>query len=263
MAAKGKPEMAASQPEIAKQLENHFRNLYKLRQIADFLTEPTRLSRLRTKMKPFYAMNEAELVNWSSNATEMAGTYTAELFPGAGGAAELEAFEEAGNAFIAAKAAQLDAEAAAKNATVAKNEAKAAWLGLVGPYNNEWQLSSLVTESIRTKMQLPVRQGPGSITAPVTPTDVVVTPNANGTVDAKWKRNGNSAQTTFIIERQMGSTWSGVFAGTGTKAHMSGFTPGVPAIFRIRAVKGQVSSAPTPTFSIYSEGEGETLQLAA
>lgn len=189
--------------------------------------------------------------------------YTAILFPGAGGAAKLAEFQDTGNAFIAAQAAQVAAEFAAKNATVAKNAAKQAWLDSAKAYNNEWQLSPLVTETIKSKMQLPVRTGPGSITAPVTPTDVIVTPNANGTVDVKWKRNGNSSATTFIIEQQSGSTWSGVFAATTTKAHMSGFAPGVPATFRIRAVKGQMSSAPTPTFSIYSGEEGMALKIAA
>lgn len=211
--------------------------------------------------KPFYDMTNPELVNWTNNAVTTAPLYDEILFPG--GTPEVDAFTGAGNAYVNAQAAQIAAEVAAKNATVAKNAAKKAWLELVKPYNNAWQLNPLVTEAIKTALQLPVRTGPGSVTAPVTPTNVIVTPNANGTVDVRWKRNGNSSATTFIIEQQIGSTWSGVFAATTTKAHMSGFAPGVPATFRIRAVKGQMSSAPTPTFSIYSGEEGMALKIAA
>ena len=68
--------------------------------------------------KPFYDMTNPELVNWTNNAVTTAPLYDEILFPG--GTPEVDAFTGAGNAYVNAQAAQIAAEGAAKNATVAK-----------------------------------------------------------------------------------------------------------------------------------------------
>lgn len=100
---------------------------------------------------------------------------------------------------------------------------------------------------------------------PYTPTGFEATPNADGSVNFKWNRNGNSPRATFIIEQKNpGGEWSVLTTTTKTKVSLFGFNPGEEKWFRVYAtVNGQVS-APSFEDPIYAAAPSSpTLSVAA
>lgn len=99
---------------------------------------------------------------------------------------------------------------------------------------------------------------------PAVPTDLVVYANADGTISAKWKRNGGPANTVFVVQaRSAGGTWAPMGSFTSTRATLSGFPPGVEKFIRVIATRNNQSSMPSNVEVIYPSEETLSLQLAA
>jgi hypothetical protein len=99
---------------------------------------------------------------------------------------------------------------------------------------------------------------------PATPTDLIVSPNADGNVALKWDRNGNPGSVTFQIESSTDClNWTIVATTTRAKATLSVYTPGVQTWFRVRAQRNETVTAPSAQIPIYpSGGESSMLKVA-
>jgi hypothetical protein len=88
---------------------------------------------------------------------------------------------------------------------------------------------------------------------------------AVGQVFLKFKRNGNIGGTTFWIQAKTadGEDWVTVETTSTSKITLENYAVGQPAWFRVVAVRRGLKSAPSDTVTIYSNGEGTSLTLAA
>jgi len=79
-----------------------------------------------------------------------------------------------------------------------------------------------------------------SLIAAQTPTDLIVQGASSGTNALKFNRNGNKTGTIFIIEAKIGAATGYAMVGTTTKTNFNhtGQTPGVKAMYRVRAQRG-------------------------
>ncbi len=88
--------------------------------------------------------------------------------------------------------------------------------------------------------------------APTVVTDLIATPNVDGTVKLKWKRGGNLAVTTFLIEKQVGTgAWEFVDSVTASRVTLTNYAPGNPAHFRVIASRNGISAPASNIASIY------------
>jgi hypothetical protein len=80
---------------------------------------------------------------------------------------------------------------------------------------------------------------PSSI-APQTPTELTAQGSSGGTNALKFNRNGNKKGAIFIIEAKIGAATGYAIVGTTTKTNFNhtGQTPGVKAMYRVRAQRG-------------------------
>lgn len=159
------------------------------------------------------------------------------------------------------------AKAAAKAATQNSDSKEDALFNFVRPLVQELQRNPAMTDEMRAQLGITVPEGGRTPVTPKVATDLLAIPNGtNNSVNLKWKRNGNPNSVVFIIEtKSTGGTWSQVWAGTKSKATLTGFTAGETAWFRVIATAGSKKSLPSNEASIYGgEGSGNSgLSLAA
>ena len=105
-----------------------------------------------------------------------------------------------------------------------------------------------------------------STSGPVrTVTGLTVVGCSNGVNQLKWNRNNNSPATTFIIENTLGMSTNWTFVGVTTRTTFEheDQTPGEFLRYRIISARAGEVSAPTDPVAIYSNGAGDSLQIAA
>jgi hypothetical protein len=126
-------------------------------------------------------------------------------------------------------------------------------------YNNPTITDALIADAglaVRDKVRTPV--------TPKIPQDLVATPFANGTVKLTWKRSGNPKNAMFFVESR-GETgdWTLVGQTMRSKLELEGFTPGVFARFRVKAVTSTAWSLHSNIAVIYSDEQEGGLEVAA
>lgn len=82
------------------------------------------------------------------------------------------------------------------------------------------------------------RPGTRQYNTPHAPTALNVALTGPTTLTLRWKRNGNSTTTSFIIERKIGGKWSQIGSVTASKFSMTDVAVGQKALFRIYAQRG-------------------------
>ncbi len=86
--------------------------------------------------------------------------------------------------------------------------------------------------------------------APITPTEVTVTPNVNGTALVKWHRSGNIKSCKFLVYKRVGTQKTLVDVVNATQLIVPA-TIGETAYFSIVARNGQGPSEPSEEVVIY------------
>ncbi len=87
--------------------------------------------------------------------------------------------------------------------------------------------------------------------APKVPLELMATPNTNGTAFLKWKRNGNTTTTKFVVEKRIGNAgWVLVDVVTAISLTVDAKV-GEHAAFRVSARNGQGTSEPSNETVIY------------
>ncbi|MCE9560077.1 MAG: fibronectin type III domain-containing protein [Armatimonadetes bacterium] len=155
-------------------------------------------------------------------------------------------------------------ELAYRAAVAAKNDAR-----LVAEQTfTKWLLVSYaaptVTNEALTGIGLDAKTT-GSTPRPLTiPLNLTAAPRETGFVNLKWKRNGNTNNTVFLVEAQIeDGAWELVASTNGSKVELSGYEPGVQVSFRVVAQKSGEQSEPSNVFVIYRNGGNMNLELAA
>lgn len=77
--------------------------------------------------------------------------------------------------------------------------------------------------------------------APQTPLELFVIGSSNGINALKWKSNGNKPRVIYLIEAKIGAATDYTIVGTSTKTSFNhkNQTPGVKAMYRVRAQRGE------------------------
>ncbi len=96
------------------------------------------------------------------------------------------------------------------------------------------------------------------------PTELSAAPNANGTCLLRYKSNGNRSGTTYVLEQSVnGAPWAWLGSTTKLRFTDGGALPGVPKLYRVRAQRSNVTTAPSAEASIYGGEELVELKVAA
>lgn len=164
----------------------------------------------------------------------------------------------------------LDQVEAAKNllrsAVRAKKKSQSEIRALLAQFAKTWRADPAIPDNILAEMNVAPRQGQGSQSPPVTPTQVNYSINTEGVVRLRWKRNGNKPGTVFNVERSADgvTNWAVVNTSTSTKAIFQ-TAPGVTVYYRVVAIRGQHSSAPTNPIVVWptADNAGQTTHLEA
>lgn len=175
----------------------------------------------------------------AADATAIAASITAS--PTTFGLTALQATEmsDIAELFTDSIAAAEAARVAAESAAFDKDEQRDALLSIFSQYLNLMYATPGVTASEIMTLGLEPRSTSRTPVVPVTPLDVLATPFANGTVKINWNRGGNKYGVLFEIECSDADESNWAVCGTTTKQSitLSGFDPGVPKWFRVRATK--------------------------
>lgn len=99
---------------------------------------------------------------------------------------------------------------------------------------------------------------------PQIPMDLVASIITGGVVQLKWKRNGNTSTTTFVVQKKVeDGAWENAWIGSRSKVELTGYAPGVMVTFRVYAVKADEQSVPSNVAVIYDDGGAGELPIAA
>ena len=212
-------------------------------------------------MKPYYDLSTAGFKAFCNNMTaSKLKAYKTQL-------ALTDAQADAIAALAAAYSNSFDtaatAQSVSKAATQTRNTQRKNTTQGLAVFVDQWQSNPLVTPAILADLQLPVHKTTRTTLAPVAPVNLVATPTATGQVNIKWKRNGNSATTTFWLQWDDNGTWTTVYASTATKATLEDWPINTPATFRVLAVKKDQISGPSNTATIWGGSSSASLELAA
>ncbi len=210
-------------------------------------------------MTDYSKLSDGVLEPWFANFVDVVVANAATLGIDAAEQAELEA---ARDGFSTSRTARANAAAAAKSATVDKNNNRSNVLGFVGLYNNIWQADPSVPETLIADLGLTIHDKTPSTIGVFTPVDFVASGNGNGTVRMRWGRNGNKRGCTFLIELSYdsGATWQIVGGTTKAKKTLTGVSIR-PTAFRVRAERNGRTGSPSSTSSVFvPAGEAEPVE---
>ncbi|MBS1714759.1 MAG: fibronectin type III domain-containing protein [Armatimonadetes bacterium] len=121
-----------------------------------------------------------------------------------------------------------------------------------------------VTDEMIAAAGFAVHDTGGTPVVPQQPLDLLAAPFADGSVNLKWKRNGNPTGVSFLVESR-GATggWDFVTSTNKARTTVNGFAPGVTTWFRVTATKNDLTSLPSNEAPIYASGGEGALSLAA
>ena len=194
---------------------------------------------------------ESGLSQWIANFVTNAGSRVAELGITS---ADLTALTALRADLDAKVTAETSAKAAALAATAAKRTALKNALTQAAFRAKAIAVNPNIAASTKELLRVNT-PAPKVSTPPTPPSDVAVTPFANGINRLNWNRNTNGQGTKFIIEakRSTNGAWQYVDVVTAAKYDHINQTPGVPIMYRVRAKRGNLESVPSPDTVAYAD----------
>lgn len=199
-------------------------------------------------------------------ATE-AGVITAQIVasPATYGLSLAQATEmaDAATLFQEAIVAAENARNAAESATFDKDEQRQALVDVMSLYLNLMYATPSVTSAEIMTLGLEPRTTNKTPLIPSIPQSVLATPFADGTVKITWSRGENKYGMIYEVEVSDAdeSNWTVCATTTRQSVTLSGYEPGVPKWFRVRATKNGDYSDYSFNTGIYIPEPG--LSLAA
>lgn len=178
-------------------------------------------------------------------------------------AGDIDVIIAATGGFNTALAASLAAKEAAKGAVVSKDNARADAETTVRKYVQQIKVNVAATPAILSSMGItPGETVSGPLVPPIT---LTAKPNSDGTCFLRWKRNGNSSTTVFVIESMIGTAGNWVWQANvqGLRYTDFGAIAGQHKSYRVRAQRAGETSAPCSSVTIYNVGGESEVFLAA
>lgn len=157
------------------------------------------------------------------------------------------------------------AKTAARASRVTKSNTLKASKSVVSKWAKVFHGNQAVPDSVLSQLMLPPHNSPRTNTPPTQPLALVASADGNGNIELRWKRNGNIAGTTFLIEYRLTATAAWSILGSTTKAkffHTS--APGSYIEFRVTAQRADNESLPSTSVVLWGgSGSGESFELKA
>ena len=191
--------------------------------------------------KKYYQMTPIELSVFMTNSNAIAEAKKAEL--GISNALLANLTDGKSDLDVGIDERQATKEAASAAVTGLKQKYKKA-LAAISALNTTLKGNKDAPAELVEMLGLDVDDGSLTAIVPVAPTDLVVTGSSNGVNLLKWKTGGNKPRTTFIVEAKIGAAPDYVFikATTKTRFEHKNQTPGVKALYRVKAVHADLES---------------------
>jgi len=177
--------------------------------------------------------------------------------------ADVDEVLAAATSFNTALIASTTAREAAKGAVVTKDAAKQSATTIARTYAQRVKTNPLATPAILSSMGITPGVTPSGPLVP--PNDLTAAPKSDGSCFLKWKRNGNSRGTVYVLESKIGAFGAWVWQAnvTGLRYTDFGAIAGQQKSYRVRAQRAGATSAPSSAVVIYDlGGESEVLQAA-
>ncbi|MCE9558679.1 MAG: hypothetical protein K8R88_06980 [Armatimonadetes bacterium] len=165
--------------------------------------------------------------------------------------------------FTSALTAANTAKAAAKSAVTSKDVAKKAALTLVRKYSKKYRADLSISDSVLDQLLFAPHATPGSSTPPSVPTGLIAEDKGLSVVGLAWHANGNKYPTTYVIETRSSATDAWTILDTTTKRRFDYQADGNPIWFRITAKRSGLTSTPSTAVSLWVNGQGVNLKVAA
>jgi len=191
--------------------------------------------------KKYYQMSPIELSVFMTNLNAMAEAKKAEL--SISNALLSDLTEGKSDLDVGIDERQATKEAASAAVTGLKQKFKRA-LAAIAALNQTLKGNKDAPAELIEMLGLDVDDNSLTAIIPVAPTDLVVTGSSNGINLLKWSSGGNKPRTTYIVEAKIGDAPDYVFvkATTKTRFEHKNQTPGVKALYRVKAVHGDLES---------------------
>ena len=136
------------------------------------------------------------------------------------------------------------AQAEAKAMTKAKQDARRDAEKYIRALIKKIQADPSISDELRERLGILVRDLGPSLLNPMTPLNLVVTGLDTGINQLAWSGNGNKAGAVYHIEARVGDTGPWVLIDTATRVRFShtGQRPGVKVAYRVRTKRGDRAS---------------------
>ena len=195
--------------------------------------------------------SDADLKTWAIGFVNAAEQNAADL--GINGD-ELDALKEWRDGFADALVNVSAKRTAYTTAVGGKNASRAALESGARVVVRRIQANPNVTDETRKTLGIGVRDRVPSSHAPLAPTGLVVNGLASGTNVLKWNRGANAGGVLFVVEAKIGAAteFALVDVVKPTRYSHENQTPGVKAVYRIRARRGQTLSNPSSEGAVYA-----------
>jgi len=202
---------------------------------------------------------DGELNSALANFSSVCSTNAAALGLGPPDIAEISGASSVFNTTLNAWTA---AKATAESAKTTKNTQKTTSKAIVSKWAKVFRAKTTVTDTLLAQLMLPPHKTPGNSTPPTIPSDVIASSDGLGNVRLVWKRNGNKANTVFVIEYRSSSTGPWTFLGTSTSTKFATeWQPGSYVGFRVTAQRAGMTSAPSNPVVLWETGGLSVTQL--
>lgn len=176
---------------------------------------------------------------------------------------QVESANDAADDFAAKLLAAKNAKDAAKGAVSEKDKSRKTTTSTIRELAQIVKNAPGATPTILAACGLTPGSTPGGVLGPVA--DVSATASANGTAVIRFNRNGNSRNTTFLLQYRLSESGAWQWLGTTTRTRFvdGGAAPGVFKMYRVISQKAGVDSTPSNEAVIYGEGFFEDFSIAA
>jgi hypothetical protein len=148
-------------------------------------------------------------------------------------------------------------KAALASATQTKDATKEAVIQKVRALVNRIQANAAVTPAMKAQMGITTGNSSNYPQNPVAPNQLIAELLPDGSIELDWNRNGNGPGTQFVIEYRAlpSAAWQLLNVVTKTSFIHSGHAIGNGIEYRVKARKGNETSAPCNTAVIHTSAE--------
>jgi hypothetical protein len=201
----------------------------------------------------YYPSGNAEFLVWLDNFINVATTSKTALGITTEQLAELTTMRDNLAAKVSDKAAKIEA---ARAATTGTSAVRRGVNEKVGFYNKILKVNKTIDPALLTALGLSLNGEGGTPVTPFALTDLVVEGRSNGINYLRFKRGGNKSSVNFIVEAKIGAATEFGFLSVTKKTRFEhkNQTPGVRAVYRVKAVRGDSESTYSNDAVVYNNG---------